>query len=187
MTETAAGRNHLSAHQKRFWLSLHLFFFALLTAGVLTCLILITVASRLPYPQLQAAGHYFVTYLDNFLIVPGSFGSLITGFWLAWRSNWGVTRYYWVLIKLAGNILLILDGSLLIRRWAILSVSRAGIEHGDLTFLQTHAYLHARSMLQGAFGGSLVVMLFIVVISVYKPWGRLSAGGNPGDNRRRWS
>lgn len=98
---------------------------------------------------------------------------------MAWRGNWGVTRYYWELTKLLGNILLILNGSQLIRRWAILSVSRSAIEHGDLSFLQTDTYVHARNMLQITFGGSLVVMLFLVVISVYKPWGKRSAERKP--------
>lgn len=164
---------HLSTSQKRFWLTLHLICMAVWIAGVLTCLLLITIASRLPAPELQAAGHYYVTYLDTLLIVPGGFGSLITGFWLAWRSSWGVTRYYWVLTKLLGNIALILDGAILIRQWAILSVSRADIEHGQLAFLQTAAYLQARSWLQIAFAGSLAVMFLLVIISVYKPWGKV--------------
>jgi uncharacterized membrane protein len=160
----------MTIYEKRIWFVLHLLFVMLLFAGVLSSLILITIAERLPYPELEAAGHYYVTYLDTFLIVPGSFGSLITGFWLAWRSNWGLTRHYWVLTKLVATLLLILDGSQLIRRWAILSISRSLVEHGNLSFLHTAAYLHTRALMQIAFGASLAVVLFLVVLSVYKPW-----------------
>lgn len=173
MAEAHRKRPIMTVRHRRVWLTLHLFFATFLVAGVLSSLILLVIASRSSYPQLEASGHYFVTYLDNFLIVPGSFGSLITGFLLAWRGNWGPTRYYWVLAKLVGTILLILNGSQLIRRELILSISRTAVEHGELSFLHNQAYLQARTMSQVALSGSLLVVFFLIVISTYKPWGKL--------------
>ncbi|MCL4561611.1 MAG: hypothetical protein M1281_13485 [Chloroflexi bacterium] len=49
--------------------------------------------------------------LDYALIIPGAVGSLVTGFWICETTNWGFTRYRWVIAKWVGTLSGILIGT----------------------------------------------------------------------------
>jgi hypothetical protein len=81
-------------------------------------------------------------FFDNFLIIPGGFGCLITGIWIAVRTNWGFAKYYWIIAKWIGNIVAILLGSAIIGLRIHNSIPK--ILSLDLYPLQNQAYLNNR-------------------------------------------
>ena len=122
------------------------------------------------YEEHIYADHLFILFFDNFLIIPGGFGCLITGVWLAVRTQWGFTKFYWIIAKWVGNILAILLGSTIIG----LRIHNTFPEIFSLNSypLQNPAYLDNRFMLFIGISICLSILLFLVIISYLKPWGK---------------
>ncbi|WNB93893.1 DUF2269 domain-containing protein [Bacillus sp. NEB1478] len=156
--------------QKNLWLIAHIFFVIIYFGGLLTTLLLAVSTKFTQSRELIYAAHLFIQYSDWFLIIPGGIGTFITGIWLAVRTHWGATKHYWVLVKWIGNVVAIVFGANFMRMWIH--------DHFEEIFsnpvhpLENSFYL---SNLQGLFLGitfSLVLLLFLVVISYVKPWGK---------------
>jgi hypothetical protein len=82
--------------------------------------------------------------------------SLVSGVLLGLGTKYGIVRYWWVLIKLILNIvLMVLVFSLL--RTGVAEVAQTGVV-GDMVFPPIV---------------STSALLFAAIISVYKPWGRI--------------
>lgn len=160
-------RGKLSVSQKKWWLIIHIFFVITAFSGLLGQLLaMVATASLAGREQLQTA-HHLIVLLDDYLIVPGSFGSLVTGVWLAVRTNWGFARYYWIIAKWAGNLAAILLGVALIGS----SIHHAFPQAlaGALHPWQNPAYLHGRQIMCLGLATGLAIYAFLVVISVLKP------------------
>jgi hypothetical protein len=77
-------------------------------------------------------------------------------------------------MKSIGNIFLILFGGIVIRNWIH--------DHLDEVFsspihpLQSPLYLEHRTILLSCLTISLVVILFLTIISYIKPWGKINKG-----------
>lgn len=161
----------LSIRQKNCWLIAHIMFVIVYFSGLFGTLLLANVATTIITDrELIYAAHLFSKYCDWFLIIPGAFGSLITGTWLSIRTHWGLTKYYWVIAKILGNIGAILFGSTLMRIWFDQTVDFSSID--QMIPLQNPAYLHSREMLIIGTIISLSILFFLVVISYFKPWGK---------------
>ncbi|MEW6622434.1 MAG: DUF2269 domain-containing protein [Bacillota bacterium] len=159
----------LSIKQKNWLLIFHLFFISAWLGGglraiILTAFTVVTADANLIYPA-----HLFSKYFDWFLVIPGAAGTLITGVWLSLKTNWGLTKYYWIIIKLTGNIAIILFGGNFMRFWLddakYLSANDAG-------FLQNPVYLYNRDMLLIGFVSAVVLLILLLIISIIKPWGK---------------
>lgn len=114
-----------------------------------------------------------IKQLDDYIIIPAAFGSLITGLLLSLYTNWGFFKFNWVIFKWAATIAQILFGSFCLGPWTNGAAFISDLERG--LALQNSEYLHDKQM--GAiFGGIQVLLLIIqVFISVYKPWGKRGA------------
>lgn len=158
----------LSVKRKRWWLFSHIAAVIVYFCGVLGALTLALLANFMSNPDLIYSAHYFIRFFDWFLIIPGAIGSLITGIWLSVRTNWGgLTQYYWILVKLVGNMAAITFGSLWIRQWIGNSIDLAR-EHP----FHNPSYLLNHSLLMMGTAMMLSLLTFLVIISVFKPWGK---------------
>jgi hypothetical protein len=93
--------------------------------------------------------------------------SLVSGVILAWRSKYGLLRYWWVATKLALNLALTALVPIALRPTVMDAVDRAArfsatgagdLSVGDLVFPPLV---------------SPTALLFAMVLSVFKPWGRI--------------
>lgn len=161
----------LTIRQKNWWLIAHLLFVIVYFSGLFGTLLLTKIATTVIAngEQIHAA-HLFSKYCDWFLIIPGAFGSLITGIWLLLRTHWGLIKYHWVIVKTLGNIGAILFGSTLMRIWFDQTVALSNM--GQENFLQNPAYLHNRQMLIIGTVISIMILTYLLIISVIKPWGK---------------
>jgi hypothetical protein len=88
-----------------------------------------------------------------FVIVPLGLAALLSGLVQSLGTEWGLFRYYWVLVKLVLTL-----GAVTILLMHMPAVGRrAGVQA---------EVIHA--------GGGLLVLLATTTLSVYKPWGRTS-------------
>lgn len=160
----------LTNQQRKWWRLLHFAFAIIYFSGVLGVLLLVIAATKTTNAELIYAAHLFSKYCDWFLIIPGAFGSLLTGTWIAVRTNWGLLNYYWVMVKVVGNIAAILFGSTYMRIWFDETVALS--LPGQLNPLSNPVYFHNRQMLIIGTVISLAILTFLLIISVYKPWGK---------------
>lgn len=160
----------LGIKQKNGWLLAHSIFVIVYFGGLLGTLLLSVATTFTTDGELIYAAHLFIQYFDWFLIIPGAFGSLTTGTWLAVRTNWGLTKHYWIIAKWVGNISAITFGGSLMRIWIHDNFSI--IFTGNIHPLQNPAYLHNRQMLFIGTAISFTFLIFLLVMSYFKPWGR---------------
>jgi len=102
-----------------------------------------------------------------FVIVPASFGALITGIAQALGTQWGLFKHYWVIVKLGLTVI----------ATVILMVHMQPIDYmADFTtrnVISTNDLRGLRIQLIADAGAALVVLLGITAISIYKPWGKI--------------
>lgn len=119
--------------------------------------------------ELSALNHNF-SILDFALIIPGAVGSLLTGFWICKTTNWGFTRYRWVIVKWIGTLCGILVGSALLGPWQMQMVNLSSqLETASITG-SPYDLIRLLFTLVGLL--QVILLVSIVTISVRKPWGR---------------
>lgn len=165
------GKNKwkLSIKQKNWWLVTHLFFTTVWLGGALGTLLLLFTTTVTADKELIYAAHYFIDFFDKYLNIPGAMGCLLTGIFLALRTQWGITKYYWIITKLIANLGIIYFGGELINEWAHNTLELSSI---NVNVLNNPIYLHDRQMLIMGLVSSIIVLVFVVAISRFKPWGK---------------
>lgn len=164
---------NMGAKQKKGWLIAHIIFVIVYFGGLLGTLLLTSLAATIIDPDQTYAVHLSARYFDWFLIIPGAFGSMITGIWMSVRTQWGFTRYYWIIFKTLGNIGAILYGSTWMRLWFDKTITLSS--PGQANFQQSPAYLHNHQMLIVGTIISLAILFILLLISYLKPWGKRMA------------
>jgi hypothetical protein len=99
-----------------------------------------------------------------FVIVPLSIASLLSGLVQSLGTDWGLIRYYWVLVKFTLTI-----GATTILLLHMPSVGRKAGAAAEV--------IHA--------GGGLLVLVTATTLSIYKPWGRTPYGRREKRDRQR--
>jgi len=169
------ARSKISVTQKRWLLSAHMFFLAAWLGGGLGSLALNLRALGTSDPHLLNAIYIFADLLHTTIIRGGAGGSLLTGLTLAFLTQWGLVRFYWIIAK-EGLAIAGVAVDLTIIRWNSQVVSL--ITHQGLGAYASAFYLSNRGLLFGASALQLSLLAVIIVISVFKPWGqRLKKAG----------
>lgn len=108
------------------------------------------------------------------VILPLSIASLATGLVQGLTTPWGLFRHYWVIVKLAINVL---STAILLLYTESLDVLRdevraPGFSADSALGLRAQAVVHSAA--------ALVLLLGAVVLSIYKPRGRTRYGSQAG-------
>jgi hypothetical protein len=114
---------------------------------------------------------YIATKLTTwFAVVPLAFISLLSGVVSSLGTNWGLFRYYWVLLKLFTTLLATIVLMIHIRPIELLAeaAAKTTVSGADLQSLQFH--------LVTASSAALIVLIALTVLSVYKPRGMTQYG-----------
>ena len=121
-------------------------------------------------------------FLPLAIIVPSSFGALLTGTVLSLFTPWGLFRHFWVLLKFLINVVAIL---VLLNYMDTLSqlvgaATKATLSSTDLLRLKAPTSVaHAT--------GALLFLLVATVLSVYKPRGLTRYGWQKQQEQRHAS
>ena len=130
--------------------------------------------------EIVRAVYLSMNLIGQFVVVPLSFATLITGLIESLGTQWGLFRHYWVLVKftltVGATILLLLH-----QFTAVAGVARRVSETSvdslpDVGRLGTQLIFDA--------GLAVIVLLIATVLSIYKPWGRTSYGARIYDEQR---
>ncbi len=123
-------------------------------------------------PELVRACYLAMNLLGQFIIVPLSAVTLLTGLIESLGTQWGLFRYYWILVKFT----LTVGATVLLLLHQFTAVSEAarralGARAGSLPEV---GQLGTQLVVDAAL--AVVVLLTATVLSIYKPWGRTPYG-----------
>lgn len=112
--------------------------------------------------------------VDDFVVIPGAMGSLLTGLIYSLFTPWGFFKHRWVAVKWFITLYGVLFGTFFLGPWLnSLAPISAKLGGGALA---DYAYTRARD-LNSLWGGiQISTLLFALAISVLKPWRRAAAG-----------
>ena len=159
----------LSATAKKCVVIVHILFASIWVGATCGLLLLALLYRSFTHDIELTTIHRVLKWLDDCLIIPSAFGSLFTGLGLSLWTNWGFFVYRWVLYKWVATVSMILFGAAFLGRWIneMALRSQAGLlVMQDSAFLSYAAYNRYFVSLQ------LGVLLFLIAISVLKPWGK---------------
>ena len=116
-------------------------------------------------PQTVRGAHVVMEPIGWFVLVPLSLASLLTGVVQSLGTDWGVFRHYWVVFKLAINLLATIVLLLYMQTLAYLAdVAEPASSSADVRELRTLSpVLHA--------GAAVLLLLVATTLAVYKPRG----------------
>ena len=108
--------------------------------------------------------------IDYIFVIPGAICAVITGIIYGFKTNWGFFKYKWITVKWILGILVIIIGTFVLHPIALDIVSNTeslpeenykiflNDWRPDIVTLQIMATIQA------------VALIFLIVVSVYKPW-----------------
>lgn len=157
----------LNANGVKILKIIHLFFVALWVGGGISAILV----SFMPF-MAQAdtiLGIYLaMEFIDYFAIIPGSLGCLITGIIYGVWTNWGFFKFRWVTVKWIVMVIQMVIGAAFlgqsvgsnIKLLKTLGSTALNSQH----FMMNQNLIQILGIVQTAF------LVFLIVISVFKPW-----------------
>ena len=160
----------LSPRLKKWLVALHVLCMATWFGGTLGLLTLNIVLAQAGTVHELAVTDANLHVIDEIFIKFPALATLISGLLLAVLTNWGLTKYYWVITKQVLTVAIIAFGIFALNRWT--AEASGLISSQGWEALQTPLYaLNRNRILAGAVLNSLA-LAFIVVITYLKPWGK---------------
>lgn len=162
--ERVPQKKLLVGRARKAWLSAHIAF-SVAWLGTACCMLTLGATAIFADPHLQIAAYELMHVFDRAVNIPIGTGMLVTGLVVSLRTKWGLLRHTWVLVKFILSILTLVLAP-------VLSVPRilAAIDHlengrdlGTLPF-----------EIIGVSTAIIASLVFMTVVSVFKPWGRTS-------------
>jgi hypothetical protein len=160
----------LSIHQRNWLLSAHIGFAALWTGTVLSMFLLSLRNTKSVNAEVLNALNSAINLLDDWIVIPSAIGSVLTATFLCWMTNYGFTKFYWVIAKWILTTGLVVFGTFWLFPWG--NTAEKLSEQEGLQALNNLVY---NFDVKGVLIGTLVQVLsliIIIAISVLKPWGR---------------
>ena len=107
-------------------------------------------------------------FIDDFIIIPGALGSLLTGLIYSVWTNWGWFKHRWIAVKWFINVGGVLFGTFFLGPW-LNSLPPLAREKGlavliDPVFVQNRNNLLIYGTVQ------MLTLIFALFISILKPW-----------------
>jgi hypothetical protein len=164
--------------QKKWLLSIHIGFAALWLGTVLSMFLLSVRNIGSNDAKVLNTLNSAINLLDDWIVIPAAIGSVVTATLLCWGTNYGFTKFYWVIVKWILTTSSIALGTFWLFPWGN-AAEMLSSEEG-LKALSNPVYeFDAWGVLLGTLA-QVFCLLIIIIISVLKPWGRrLTKEKNP--------
>ena len=160
----------LSPNLRKLALSFHILTSAGLL-GAIGCFLVLSIAGLHSTDGMIVRTAYLAMNLTTWsVIAPLAIAALITGTIQSIATPWGLFRHYWVVAKLALTLLATIV--MLLKLPIIVEVASAAASGS----LEGGALFEQRMQLTGHAHAGLLVLLVPLLLSVYKPFGRIPLG-----------
>ena len=158
---------HLGLRGRQWLKGLHIFFAAIWVGGGVSLILMQTSLTA------DSGGMLFgidrsMKFIDDFIIIPGAFGSLLTGLLYALFTNWGFFKHRWVTVKWIVNVGGILFGTFFLGPWLNAMPELSG--RLGLAALSDPIYLHSKAMNMYFAPFQVGTLIAAVFLSTLKPW-----------------
>ncbi len=158
--------------QKKWLLSVHILFAAILFGAMVGFLVLSITAASTKSEDVLKACYTGMHILSKTTVKASTIGSLATGILLSVLTHWGLLKYYWILVKEALTVIAIGLGVVGMYEWSLKAVNLLSAE--DLHVLQNPSFIvNGQQMMMGIIL-QIISLAAMVIISVFKPWGKRS-------------
>ncbi|GIO16580.1 hypothetical protein J19TS2_61350 [Cohnella xylanilytica] len=168
----------LSQKSKQLLVAIHVIAVASWTGGTFGMLLLgIYLGSAANGDQLTYTLASMEVIDENLLKYPALL-TLLTGILLSIWTQWGLVKHYWVAIKLTLTVATILIGIFFLNDWTE-SLGDLVRESG-FAAMRDPAYRSTRTSMLVTAGFNLVCLLLMVIITYFKPFGKIKKRRAPG-------
>lgn len=153
----------MTPRARRFALTAHVTASVGWLGAVATFLALAVMGLTSPDPQTARATYLVMEPAAWLVLVPLAFASLLTGLLQSVGTTWGLLRHYWVLVKLAINVVTTLVLLAYLPTFAAMAAVAADPATAMAVVRNPSPVVHA--------GAALLLLLGAASLSVYKPRG----------------
>lgn len=150
------------------WLKCFHIFFACLWVGAAVCLVISHAGLTATDERMLFGIDITRKFIDDFVLIPGAMGCLVTGLLYSVLTKWGFFKHNWITAKWIINIGGVIFGTFWLGPW-LNSCPPISRELG-LKALSDPAYVHYVTMNKWFGAGQALTIIFAVFISVLKPW-----------------
>ncbi|MDR6549988.1 hypothetical protein [Paenibacillus qinlingensis] len=160
----------MSLMNKKWLLSLHIVFSAIMLGTSVTFLILSITAVSTQDSVLVLACYKAMHVLSGSSVRASLIGTVVTGVLLSVRTHWGLVKYNWIIVKEILTLIAIVLGPFGMYVWTLKGITLltdVGIEG-----VNQGAYVTNTVYLFIGIGLQLLSLLAMFVLSVFKPWGK---------------
>jgi len=163
----------LSQKGRSILLSIHIIFAGWWMGAAVSMILLNFLSGNIISGDELFATNAAIKHIDDFIIIPAALGSLLTGFLICLLTRWGFFRHRWVTVKWIVTITAILFGTFFLGPWVNGFVAISDTLRIDA--LADPIYVSSKNLNQ-IFGiAQTVIILFLVFVSVIKPWRKKKA------------
>lgn len=152
------------------WLKIFHILFAILWVGGGLTLVLMQASMKASSGGELHGLDRAMKFVDDFIIIPGAIGSLLTGLLYSLFTNWGFFRHHWITIKWVINVGGVIFGTFWLGEW--MNGMPPLSDSLGLGALSDPIYSRYKEMNQLWGSVQVSTLVFAVVISVLKPWGK---------------
>ncbi|WP_134684135.1 hypothetical protein [Brevibacillus migulae] len=173
---TESTKKSVTRAQRNWLVILHLITTVLFVGGSFCQWVLLLTILNTSNGDVLYVSHSLMHTVDIALIIPGLLGVTITGIMLSMKTQWGFFKFYWIINKEIITLLTLILGSVLniyVRSTIELSFDQR------LQALQNPVYLQDRQMLVVLSIIQTSMLIYVIVISILKPWGKRKGKSNP--------
>jgi len=121
--------------------------------------------------------------ISRFVIIPMCLAALATGLLQALGTPWGLFRYYWIVIKF--GLAIFATMALLIHQFAVMAVAAKRVSGAAAETLFSAEFGPLKTELVRAPSLSIVLLLVVTTLGVYKPWGLTRYGRRKQQERSK--
>jgi hypothetical protein len=177
----------LTVGQRRWLLSAHIIFTIAWLGTAFGFIVLgITAVNASDDATLKAA-YLMMETLHDTLLWSSALGVLVTGILLSVLTQWGLFRFYWIIVKEFFTVICMGLGMFGLKGWTASVVALTNAE--GLGALHNPQYILDHRLLFLGIVFETIALSSMVIISVFKPWGqrgqsrkRVSVRGAPSTN-----
>jgi hypothetical protein len=155
----------MSQPWRKFVLTLHVGTSVGWLGAALGMLILTITAIVTKEPEIRRAAYTFMHINDLAMMIPLGYIAFITGILLSLGTNWGVFKYYWIVVKLVLTTFVLIFAGVFTQAWVREAIT-VTTEGGNIEVLGANLLVNAISF--------LIVFWTTTTLSTYKPWGKIS-------------
>ncbi len=167
----------LSVTQRRWLLTLHLLFSGIMFGVAIVFLTLSITAANTNDEGVLKACYTSMHVLAKTSVRASTIGTLATGILLSVLTQWGLFKFYWIIVKEGLTILSIVLGPIGMYFWTLKAVTLTSAE--GLGALQDPSFIVNSGQLRIGIILQILSLAAMFVISVFKPWGSRKQKNRP--------